>query len=446
MKKNKRFKLLVKEAENDLLLLQKEAFALQTELDAAAGTEAELESLKEQWLMKERLLRFIATRSSKKCSTKIKLLRVTARSHIMRNKNIAKAPIILSCTSKTLPLEDVLKDVKFRRASFNRWLSNSSYSLFEEALIAHKQSFILLQDIDILAKRVKKILKMRQEIICLKKAVGDIAKFIESNQSLISRCSSTLTSSWEALKPHFPEECAKVKNKDVKSVSNFLNAQNNILKIQEEALNNDINTESCRSSYQGDYENPVANVPEVIPALQNAITITDDDIESILRDCITEFPNRNFDEVSIPFENFGYTEYNSSYDWDSFITSTDKETEVQKSADTCNYEKDNTQFRSGDGGTLLTLAAYEDVPSTSCQITVDSSRVTRKQTCTCNTKVCNLPEEHAGADENDVVIHHLVQEPCVPSTDSWSCFGLFLERSKHDDGDILSLEEWTQMN
>jgi hypothetical protein len=446
MKKGKRFKLLIKEAENDLLLLQKEAFALQTELDTAAGTETELESLKQQWLMKEQLLRFLATRSWNKCSKKIKLLRVTVSSYIMRNKKAAKAPIILSCTSKALPLQDVLKDVKFRRASFNRWLSNSSYSLSEEALTAHKQSFIVLQDIEILAKRVKKILKMKREIICLKKVIGDIAEFIESNQSLISRCSSTLTSSWEALKPYFPEECAEVKNTDVKSVSNVFNTQNNILQVQEETLSNDINTESGRSSYQVDYENRGTIVPEVIPALQNAITITDDDIEAILRDCNSEFSNRNFDVVSIPFEDVDHIENNSSCDWSSFITSTDKETEVQKSADTCNYEKDNTQFRSGARETLLAFAAYEDVSSTAYQITADSSRITQKQTCTSSTKLCNLHEEHASVDENDMVIHHLMQEDCDLSTDSWSCLDPFLERSKHDDGEIMSLEEWTQMN
>jgi hypothetical protein len=396
--------------------------------------------------MKEKLLRFLAIRSSKKCSTKIKQIRVTARSHIMRNKKAAKTPVILSCTSKTLPLEDVLKDVKFRRASFNRWLSNSSYSLFEEALIVQKQSFVLLQDIDVLAKSVKKVSNMKLEVIGLKKAVSDIVKFLESNQSLISRWCSTLTSSREGLKPHFPEECAKVKNTNVKSVSNFLNTRNNVLKAQEGALNNDITTESGRGSYEGNYEKRVTNVPEVLPALQNAIMITDDDIEAILRDCKTEFPNRNFDEVSIPFEYVDCTESNTSHDWNSCITSTDKETEVQKAADTCNYEKDNTQFRSDARGTLLAFAAYEDVSSTACQLTADNSTVTRKQTCTCNTKLCNLPEEHASVDENDVVIHHLVQEACDLSTDPWSWLDTFLERNKHDDGDILSLEEWIQMN
>jgi hypothetical protein len=446
MKKDERFKLLIKEAENDLFLLQKEALALQTELDAAAGTEAELKILKEQWLKKEQLLRFLAIRSSKKCSTKIRLLRITATSHIMRTRKAAKTPVILSCTSKTLPLQDVLKGVKFRRASFNRWLSNSPYSLSEEALIVHKQSFVLLQDIDILANRVKQILKMRQEVKGLKKAVGDIVKFLESNQSLISPWCSTLTSSWEILKPYIPEECAKEKNTDVKSVSNFLNIPNNVLKTHEEILSNDINTGSGRGSYQGDYETRATNVPEVIPALQNEIMITDDDIEAILRDCETEFPNRNFDEVSIPFEYVDCTENNSSYDCDSFISSTDKETEVQKAADTCNYEKDNTQFRSDARGTLLAFAACEDVSSTACQLTAYSSTVTRKEACTYNTNVCNLPEEHASVDESDVFIHHSMQDACDLSTDFLSWLDPFSERSKHDDGDILSLEEWAQMN
>jgi hypothetical protein len=150
--------------------------------------------------------------------------------------------------------------------------------------------------------------------------------------------------------------------------------------------------------------------------------------------------------VSIPFEDVDYTENNSSYDEDFFITSTYKETEVQKAADRCNYEKDNTQFRSGARGTLLPLAAYEKRPSTECEITADSSTAKRKQTCTCNTKVYHLPEEHANVDENDVVIHHLVQEACDLSMDSWPWLDPFLERNKPDDGNILSWEEWTQIN
>jgi hypothetical protein len=447
MKRDKQFKLRMKEAENDLLLLQKEAFALQTEVDTGAGAETELKSLKKEWLMKEKLLRFLATRSPKAYSKKIKLLRVTSKSHIIRNKKAAKIPpVILSCTSKTLPLQDVLKDVKFRRTSFNRWLSNSPYSLSAEALRVHKQSFKLLQDIDVLAKKLKKILKMRQEVIGLKKAVGDAVKFLESNRSLITHCCSTLTSSLGALKPHLSEECVKLENTDVISVLNVLNTQYDVLKAQEETLNNDVIVESGRSSYQGYYANRFTNVAGVIPALQNAITITDDEIEAILRDCETEFPNRNFDEVFIPFEDVDYTENNSSYDGDYFITSTDKETEVQKAADTCNYEKDSTQFRSCARGTLLPLAAYEDGPSTASQITTDSSTIKRKQTSTCNTKVCNLPEERTSVDENDMIIHHLVQETCDVSVDPWSWLDPFLERNKPDDGDILSLEEWILMN
>lgn len=446
MKKDKRFKLMIKEAENDMFLLQKEAFALQTELNAAAGMAAELKSLKEQWLIKERLLRLLATRSSKKCSTEIKLLRVTASSHIMRNKKAAKAPVILSCTSKAHPLQDVLKNVKFRRATFNRWLSKSSYSLSEEALVAHKQSFVLLQDIEILAKRVKKMLKMRQEVTGLKKALGDIVEFLESNQSSVSRWCSTLTSSFETLKPYFPEERAKVKNTDIERVSDFLITPYNVLKTQEELLNNDINTESGRGSYQGDCENRVTNVQEVIPALQSAIVINDDDIEAILEDCQIDFPNRNLDKVSIPFDYVDCTEMNYSFDLDFFITSSNKEIEVQKAADTCNYEKDNTQFKSDARGTLLTLSAYEDVSFTACQLTADSSTVARKQTFTCDTKVCNLPEDHASVDENVVVIQPLVQEACDLTTGSWHRRHPFLERSKHDDGDILIWEEWTKIN
>jgi hypothetical protein len=37
------------------------------------------------------------------------------------------------------PLKDVLKDVKYRRASFNRWLNQSPPSQLQEALTVHKQ-------------------------------------------------------------------------------------------------------------------------------------------------------------------------------------------------------------------------------------------------------------------------------------------------------------------
>jgi hypothetical protein len=446
MKRNKQFKRLIKEAENNLLLLQKEAFALQTKVNAGAGIEAELKSLKKEWLMKEKLLRVLATRSPTAYRKKIKLLRVTSQSHITRNRKEAKIPpIILSCTSKTLPLQDVLKDAKFRTASFNRWLSNSPYSLFAEALRVQKQSFVLIRDIDLLAKKLRKILKMRQEVICLKKAIGDTVKFLKSNQSLISHCCSTLTSSWEALRTHFSEQCAKVKNTDVISDLNSLNTQYGVLKAQEENLNNDVIAETG-SSYQGDYANQITNVAEVIPALQNAIMVTGDEIEAILRDCETKFPNRNVDAAPTPFEDVDYRENNSSYDGNFFITSTDKESEVQKAAKTCNYEKDNKQFRSCAREIFLPLAAYEDGPSTACEITADSSTIKRKQTRTCNTKVHHFPEEHTSVDENDVVTHHLEQEACDLSEDPWSWIEPFLERNKPDDGDILSLEEWLQMN
>jgi hypothetical protein len=47
--------------------------------------------------------------------------------------------------------------------------------------------------------------------------------------------SAQVTLSWEAMKPHFPQECSKVKNNtDVQSVLNSLNTQNDVQKAQEE--------------------------------------------------------------------------------------------------------------------------------------------------------------------------------------------------------------------
>lgn len=48
------------------------------------------------------------------------------------------------------------------------------------------QAFKLLQHIDILVKKVQKNSKMRQEVTSLKKAVGDVIKFLQSNKNLIS--------------------------------------------------------------------------------------------------------------------------------------------------------------------------------------------------------------------------------------------------------------------
>jgi hypothetical protein len=436
MKKYKQFKRLMKEAENDLLFLQKEASALKAKVAAGAGTEAELKSLKKQWLKKEQLLRLLASRGSVTYRKKIHILRVTLKSRIKRyNQEAAKTPPIIFCTSKTLPLDDVLKDVKFRRASFNRWLSNSPYSLLQDVLILHKQSFKLLRDIDVLVKKVNKISKLRQAVKGFKKAIDDTDKFIESNQTFISYWNSILTSTWEALMPHCPEACENVMNsRDVKSVLNSLNTQNNALKAHEETLNNDADIESDRGSYQGNFENQVINVPEVIPALQNASMDNEDDIDTILKATIVAFFNSNSDEVPVLTENLGSTENNSSYEGDVFITSSEKETEIQKAAGVCNYGKD-TQFRANAREALLPFAAYVDGPSTACPNTADNSTIKWKQTCTCHAKGCNLPEEHASVDDKDVVIHYSVQDACDHSMDPWSW-----------TYEPLSFEEWAKMN
>jgi hypothetical protein len=84
-----------------VLLLQKEASVLQAEVDTGGDTEAELQSLKQQWHVKEQILRVLATRNSTTCRKKIKQLRVKLRTYITRNKRLAKRPTaILSCTHK----------------------------------------------------------------------------------------------------------------------------------------------------------------------------------------------------------------------------------------------------------------------------------------------------------------------------------------------------------
>jgi hypothetical protein len=52
------------------------------------------------------------------------------------------------------------------------------------------------------------------------------------------------------MKPHFRQECSKVKNNtDVQSVLNYLNTQNGVLKAQEETLINDADIKRCQGSH-----------------------------------------------------------------------------------------------------------------------------------------------------------------------------------------------------
>jgi hypothetical protein len=82
-----------------LLLLQMEACVLQAEVDTGPDTEAELESLKQQWHKQKQLLRMLATRNSVTDRKNIKQLRFKLSSYIMKNKRMAKIPsVILSFT------------------------------------------------------------------------------------------------------------------------------------------------------------------------------------------------------------------------------------------------------------------------------------------------------------------------------------------------------------
>jgi hypothetical protein len=427
MEKGKQFQLLMEEAEDDLLLLQTEAFALQTEVNAGTGIEAELQCWKQQWQMKEQIFRSLATKSPIALSKEMRLLRTNSKSYIMRIKKAAKIPpVIFSCTAKTLPLQDVLNDVQCRRASFSRWLSNSPYLLLEKELVVQKQAYMLLKDIDILVKKVNKISKMRKEINGLKKAVSDTGNFLENNKSLISRWCSILTTSWEALKPYFPEEHGNVTNADVKSVLNSNTTQNNSLKTQEETLNDATDIESGQGFYQKNLDNQFTNQPEVSSTLQNEIDITDDDIEAILRDIETEIAKRNFNETPLPSEGADYT--NIDYDWNSFVASTDTETKVQKAVDISNYE-DNINFGSGAREEIFPPFAYEDGSSALCQTTAENSTVKQKQTCACN----------------DEIMHDLLQEAYV-SSDSLSWLDQLLERNEPDGGVIMNWEERPQID
>jgi hypothetical protein len=408
-KRNRQFKLLLREAENDLLVLQKESHALQAEIGSAVGLEEELKGLKQQWRMKEQLLRSLATRSSTEHSKKIKLLRVNLNSHIMRHKKAAKVPpVILSCTSKPLPLQDVLKNVKCRRASLSRWLSNSPNFLIEKNLIVHKQAFKLLKDIDILVNKAKKISKMRQEMNGLKKAVGDAVKFLDCNRSLISHCCSILASSLEALKPHVPEECAKV---------NSLSIKNDALKP--ETPPEDTNTQSEGGSCPEHLDNQVSKALEAIPAAESDIMLTDDDITAIMGDFETGFSDIKFDDIFLPFEDIDYTKNDSDCNRDPVVASTDKDIEVQQAVDTCSSENDNSQFSSVIEGALSPRSDYENCPSASCSVATASATASATAT-----------------SSDDLVLHDLFQEACDFSTDSWSWLDPFLERNGSEDGDV----------
>jgi hypothetical protein len=84
-----------------VFLLQKEAFALQAAVDAGADMGAELETLKDQWFMKERMLRALATRNSIQCRSKIKKFRVKLKTYVTQKRRAArKLTEILSCTAE----------------------------------------------------------------------------------------------------------------------------------------------------------------------------------------------------------------------------------------------------------------------------------------------------------------------------------------------------------
>lgn len=74
---------------------------MQAAVDAGADTEAELGRLKEQWVMKERMLRTLATRNCRECRHKIKELRGTLHAYVVQKRAAANKPMdILSCTSE----------------------------------------------------------------------------------------------------------------------------------------------------------------------------------------------------------------------------------------------------------------------------------------------------------------------------------------------------------
>jgi hypothetical protein len=82
-------------------MLQKEASALQATVDAGADAEAELERLKDQWFMKEQILRALATGNSIEYRSKVKQLRVKLKAYVMQKRRAArKLTDISSCTSE----------------------------------------------------------------------------------------------------------------------------------------------------------------------------------------------------------------------------------------------------------------------------------------------------------------------------------------------------------
>jgi hypothetical protein len=113
MKGEEQFKVFMKQTENDLLLLDKEACVLQAEADVGAATEAQPLTLNQQRLMTEQIIRMLATVHSMTYSTNIKLLGVTSKPHIMRNKSVAtNNSSHFEFIFKNRPLHYILQDVK----------------------------------------------------------------------------------------------------------------------------------------------------------------------------------------------------------------------------------------------------------------------------------------------------------------------------------------------
>ena len=84
-----------------LLLLQKEACALHAIVQTRADTESELKTLKEQWSMKQRVLRTLATKNSVEHRKRTKQFRERLEAYVrLQKKKARKATVIPSCTSE----------------------------------------------------------------------------------------------------------------------------------------------------------------------------------------------------------------------------------------------------------------------------------------------------------------------------------------------------------
>jgi hypothetical protein len=202
-------------------------------------------------------------------------------------------------------------------------------------------------------------------------------------------------------------------------------------------------------TYDRDDRNHVTNTPMTETVLQDTTNYsmgTDYDINTILEEYKTMPPISNFDDTCPLSVNLHSTENNSSHERDCSIISTDVKTEVQRTDDIFNRDKDYVRFGADAGGALISFAAYKDGSSSMCPKTTDKLTLrSTKNNSACHTMGCNSSEKCVD-DGKAVTTHFSAQETCGYSVDAWPWTDLCPPGNKfNDDIQIPTWEECVYM-